>query len=177
MCIVTTYNILLYISTVAVSLKKITLVAACTLDLSRSILEEAGIVLQGKMIGVLPGIVSKMEKRNKLHFNFPPPDLWVPSRGLSFKFLECHATSCLSPSFHAISLSFIFFCSFPRPSWASSVIVLYGTRHPYSCSVALITIIINYLIISFFSLLDCEIIQGRDQVIPVTPQAPNLLHV
>lgn len=83
------------IITIAVNLGKIILVATCTLDLSRNILMKVGTVLQGKMIGVLPRIVTEMEKRNKLHFNFPPLRGRVPSRWLSFKFLEFLVSSCL----------------------------------------------------------------------------------
>ena len=39
------------------------LVATGTSDLSRSILMKVGTVLQGKMIGVLPRIVTEMEKK------------------------------------------------------------------------------------------------------------------
>lgn len=69
------------IITIAVNLGKIILVATCTLDLSRNILIKVGTVLQGKMIGVLPRIVTEMEKRNKPHFNFPPPRGRVPVDG------------------------------------------------------------------------------------------------
>lgn len=141
------------IITIAVNLGKIILVATCTLDLSRNILMKVGTVLQGKMIGVLPRIVTEMEKRNKPHFNFPPPRGRVPSRWLSFKFLEFHVSSCLRqapiPRYFPFLYLFIFFWSFLRPSLASSIIVLSSTRQLYSWSVVLITITINYLITSF----------------------------
>ena len=63
------------IITIAVNLGKIILVAACTLDLSRNILMNVGTVLQGKMIGILPRIVTEMEKE------INPTSIFLPQEG------------------------------------------------------------------------------------------------
>ena len=41
---------------------------------------------------------SDQNGKKKFHSNSPLPDISVPSRGLPFKFLEAHATSCLRQS-------------------------------------------------------------------------------
>lgn len=127
-----------------------------------------------KMIGVLPRIVTEMEKKSLLQFSSPRGR--VPVDG-SLSIPRVSGSSCLRQApipryFPFLLIYLFFFWVILQTKFGMSIIVLSSTRQLYSWSVALITITINYL--SSFSLLYCEIIQRRDQIILVTSQVPNL---